>query len=434
MQAGLSTKNAPSPSVVLPHYAAGTIFFIVASVLLFFASGDMANSYIGPKVLGLTHIMVLGWLTVIIFGALYQLIPVVMEIKLFSEPLAHISFYTLVTGTILLSYTFWNNYIGETIYMRIGGTLIFISVLLFVVNTLFSALKTKQKTIENTFIVTAAGWLLLTVLLGILITINLAFNFIPKTNLQLLKIHVHFGIVGWFMLLVIGVASTLLPMFFIAHKLNRTYLKLSYYFINAGLTALIFTLYFEAHIGFKIFAGIILLTGILFFIKYNYDAYKKRLRKKLDIGMKLTVFAFIFLFLTLAFGILSALNLGILSAYSNQIHAAYGISLIFGFLTSLILGQMYKTLPFIVWLKRYQNKVGKFKIPMPAHIYSEKLANWHYYGFLIAIFTLLAGIFTKESIIIQVSAVAFFITASLFAYNTFKILFHKDKSEPLEIK
>ncbi|MCD6557168.1 MAG: hypothetical protein J7K64_08250, partial [Bacteroidales bacterium] len=95
MQAGLSTKNAPSPSVVLPHYAAGAIFFIIASVLLIFASHDLANTYIGPKILGLTHIMVLGWVTIIIFGALYQLIPVVMEVKLFSEPLAHISFYSI---------------------------------------------------------------------------------------------------------------------------------------------------------------------------------------------------------------------------------------------------------------------------------------------------------------------------------------------------
>jgi len=431
MQAGLSTKNAPSPSVVLPHYAVGAIFFIIASVLLFFASGDLANTYIGPKILGLTHILVLGWITVIIFGALYQLIPVVMEIKLFSEVLAHISFYTLVTGTILLSYTFWNNYIGETIYMQIGGTLIFISVILFVINALFSALKTKQKTIENAFIVTSAGWLLLTVTLGILITMNLVFNFIPKSNLELLKIHVHFGIAGWFLMLVIGVASTLLPMFFIAHKLNRTFLKLSYYFINAGLIFLIFALYYDINIWLKALSGIILLSGIVFFIKYNFDAYKKRLRKKLDIGMKLSVFAFIFLFLTLFFGILSILNLNFLSNYSNQIHAAYGISIILGFLTSLILGQMYKTLPFIVWLKLYQDKVGKYKIPMPAHIYSEKIADWHYYGFIVAIFTLLIGIFAKESIIIQISAVAFFITASLYAYNTFKILFHKQKLEPL---
>ena len=100
--------------------------------------------------------------------------------------------------------------------------------------------------------------------------------------------------------------------------------------------------------------------------------------------------------------------------------------------TSLILGQMYKTLPFIVWLKLYQDKVGKFKIPMPAHIYSEKVANLHYYTFLVAIFSLLIGIFMKESIIMQISAGAFLITAFLYSYNTFMILFHKEKLEPLE--
>ncbi len=431
MQAGLSTKNAPSPSVVLPHYAAGAIFFIIASVMLFFVSDDLANTFIGPKILGLTHILVLGWITVIIFGALYQLIPVVMEVKLFSETLAHISFYTLITGTVLLSYTFWNNYINQTIYLQIGGTLIFISVILFVINVLFSALKTKQKTLENSFIVTAAGWLLLTVLLGIFITLNPVLHFVPKSNLELLKIHAHFGIIGWFMMLVIGVSSTLLPMFFIAHKLNRTFLYLTYYFTNGGLIVLMLTLYFDTNILFKITAGLILLSGILFFIKYNFDAYKKRLRKKLDIGMKLSVFAFILLFLTLIFGIFSVLNLDILSKYNSSIYAAYGISLILGFLSALILGQMYKTLPFIIWLKLYQDKVGKFKIPMPAHIYSAKVANWHYYSFITAMIIILAGVLLKESILIKISAVAFFITASLYTFNTFKILFHKDKSEPL---
>jgi len=226
MQAGLSTKNAPSPSVVLPHYAIGVIFFIIASIMMFFAAGDMANSFIGPKVLSMAHIVILGWITIIIFGALYQLIPVVMEVKLYSELLAHISLYTIVVGTALLAYSFWNSYIGATMYMQIGGTLIFISIILFLINAFMSALKTEQKTIENTFIVTSAVWLTLTVALGITITMNAALNFIPKSNLELLRIHVQIGIIGWFMMLVIGVASTLLPMFFIAHKLNRKFLKL----------------------------------------------------------------------------------------------------------------------------------------------------------------------------------------------------------------
>jgi len=175
-----------------------------------------------------------------------------------------------------------------------------------------------------------------------------------------------------------------------------------------------------------------LLVGIILFIRYNYDAYKKRLRRKLDIGMKLSVFAFILLFLTIIFGILSVLNLDILKDFNTRINTAYGASLLLGFLTSLILGQMYKTLPFIVWLKFYSDKVGKFKIPMPAHIYSEKVAEWHYYSFLVAIFTLLIGIFVKESIIIQISSGAFLITALLYAYNTFLVLFHKEKLEPLD--
>ena len=432
MQAGLSTKNAPSPSVVLPHYAAGAIFFIIASVLLFIAANDITLTYIGPKILAVTHILVLGWITLIIFGALYQLIPVIMEVKLFSEPLAHISLYSMIAGVILLSYSFWNSYIAATMYMEIGGTLIFISVVLFVINALFSALKTKQKTIENAFIVTAAVWLLITVLLGILITMNFAFQIIDKSNLDLLRIHVQFGIIGWFMMLVIGVASKLLPMFFIAHKLNRTYLKLSYYFVNIGLIALITALYFTNDVLFLGPPGLLLVIGLLFFIKYNYDAYKMRLRKKLDIGMKLSVFAFILLALTLILGFFAVANFDCLSLYSNNIKLGYGISLILGFFTSLILGQMYKTLPFIVWLKIYQDKVGKFKIPMPADLYSEKIAKLHYYTFILAIVSIFVGIFIKESIVVQISAGAFFITAVLFSFNTFKIIFHKDKSEPIK--
>jgi len=432
MQAGLSTKNAPSPSVVLPHYAAGAIFFLIASVLLLFASDDIVKTFIGSKVLSITHVLVLGWITIIIFGALYQLIPVVMEVKLFSETLAHISLYTLIPGTILLSYSFWDSYIVATLYMQIGGTLIFVSIILFLINAFFSALKTKQKTIENAFIVTSAVWLTIAVIFGTFITMDFALNYIPESNIELMKLHIHFGIIGWFMMLVIGVASTLLPMFFIAHKLNRTYLKFSFYFINIGLIALIAALYFDTNIWLKVLPGFVLISGFLFFIKYNFDAYKKRLRKKLDVGMKLSVFAFILLFLTLAFGVLSVLNLDFLSDLNTSINTAYGVSLLLGFLTSLILGQMYKTLPFIVWLKMYQDKVGKFKTPMPANLYSEKVANWHYYSFISAIVLILAGLFIKESILIQISAVAFIITALLYSYNTFMILFHKEKLEALE--
>ena len=428
MNAGLSTKNAPSPSVVLPHYAVGSVAFLIASVLMFFASQDIVTHYVSPKVLSVAHILILGWITVIIFGALYQLIPVVMEIKLYSEILAHISFYSITLGTVMITYSFWFNHIADSLAIEIGGTLVFLSVILFAYNAVRSAMKSDRKTIENAFIVTSIFWLFLTVSLGTFIVLNQAKGIIDKSSIDLMKIHIHFGLAGWFMMLVMGVASTLLPMFFIAHKLNRKLLKASYYLTNSGLILLSFALYFFPNTYILLAIAGIIISGMLLFILYNYEAYKKRLRKKLDIGMKLTVFAFPLFFLTLIFGFATLI---VPESISTKFGIAYVASLILGFLTSLILGQMYKTLPFIIWLVKYQDKVGKFKVPMPSKLYSEKVADWHYYSFAVAIITLLAGIFLGLQILAQISAVAFVITSGLFAFNTFKIIFHKEDVKPL---
>ncbi len=432
MIAGSSTKNAPSPKVVLPHYAVGALSFLTASILLFFTSGDIVNSYVSPKVLSITHILVLGWITMIIFGALYQLIPVVMEVKLFSETLAYISFITLISGTILIAINFWTNYINNTLMLEIGGTSIFISVFLFVVNALGSARKSDQKTIENRFIIISAFWLLLTVLLGIFMVLNASLHIVAKSSLELLKIHVHIGVIGWFMMLVIGVASKLLPMFFIVHKLKPKYLHISFWLTNTGLLLVGIVYYFKANSLVSGLLSLPIIVGVMFFVKYNYDAYKARLRKKLDIGLKLSVFSFVLLFASIIFGLVSFTNPDFLSEYSVRFNTAYMVLLILGFFTSLILGQMYKTLPFIVWLQRYSDKVGKFKIPMPAGMYSGKVADFHYYSYIPAIILLVVGIFAKLEILVQISSVFFVITAILYTYNTFKVILHKDESKPLK--
>jgi cbb3-type cytochrome oxidase subunit 1 len=426
MQAGLSTKNAPSPSVVLPYYAYGAVAFIAAAIMMFFAGDDIASTYMTSKVLSIAHVMILGWITMIIFGALYQLIPVVMEVKLFSEKLAMASFISLGLGTPLMAYSFWVDFIGASHAMMTGGGLVIVSVLMFVVNVFGSASKTENKTIENRFIATSVVWLLLTVLLGL--SIVLFPQILADGSFQ---IHIHLGIIGWFMMLVVGVASTLMPMFFIAHQLNKKCLERAYILINAGLVILVSTMFFDLGNYAKIGAGVVILMGFMMFFKYNLSAYKKRLRRNLDIGMKLSVLAFVLFALTMLAGFLSAFGSLISAEFLTRINMTYGISLIFGFLTALILGQMYKTLPFIVWLKLYQDKVGKFKTPLPADMHSEEAAQAHYFFFIGAFGLLLAGVWFKEGLLIQASAAFMLLTALLYGYNTYKILIHKQQLKPL---
>jgi len=432
MNSGLSTKNAPSPGVVIPYYVYSAFSLLIVTIMMLLGADQIFNSFIGPKLLGTTHMLVLGWISMVIFGALYQLIPVVMEVKINSEKLAHFSFWTLGIGNIMLSLNFWIHYTHPKWISIIGGSLILLSIISFVINFIKTATKTKVKSLENGFIITSVFWLLITVILGLFTLLNGKYGFLMVSPIDLLKAHAALGLIGWFLMLVMGVASILLPMFFIVHNLNKKFIQASYIFSNIGLLILILSILLQWPSTLTIIAGALIFIGVFFFVRYNYDAYKRRLRKKLDVGMKLTVLSFVLLALSFAFGLLVFISPAALASYIIPFSLAFGANLLLGFFTSLILGQMYKTLPFIIWLVKYQDKVGKFKTPLPADLYSEKIADGHYYSFLAAIITLNIAILTGKENILYFSIIAFIITAALYTFNTLKIVFHKEDIKPLK--
>lgn len=429
MQTGLSTKNAPSPYVVLPHYAFGAIAFLVACILLFFIAPDMTRHYLSPKLFTLTHVLVLGWITMVIFGALYQLIPVVMEVRLYSEKLAITTFLLFGVGLIILSVSFWSFTFTKNIGLEVGGYMIVVAVLLFAINIIVTAVKTERKTIENTFIVTSILWLLLTVILGIIMVLNFTFHFISVSHLQLLKMHAHIGFVGWFLLLVIGVGGKLMPMFLIVHKLPGKLLVYSFYLINGGLLLLSVGYYYFSEMWVLTVSGLLIILGIIAFLRFNYVAFSKRIRKKLDIGLKLSATAFIMLAVCILLGVLAVISPDFVATIQTRLEIIYGVLIVFGFLSALVLGQTYKTLPFIIWLKKYQSKVGKSKVPLPMELYSDKVAHYHFYTFVAGIIILIAGILINGIIIIKSGAVLLVITAVLYNYNVFKIILHKERKQ-----
>jgi len=139
----------------------------------------------------------------IVFGALYQLIPVVFETSLYSEKLAKFTFWLSGFSVIFLTYSFWiGAYSSLLVY---ASLLMFISLMLFVVNVFLSYKNSKLKNISSKFVITAVLWLAITELIGTLIAFNFKFNFLSEIHLHYLKIHATIGLVGWFLLLIIGV-------------------------------------------------------------------------------------------------------------------------------------------------------------------------------------------------------------------------------------
>lgn len=420
----IASQNAPSPKVVVPHYAFGALTLLIVSLLILFKPDAFTQHFFNPALLAITHLLVLGWITMIIFGALYQLLPVIMEVKLYSEPFAIASFLMLGIGTILLAFGFWQFSFGLLLFS--GASLVVVSVVFFAVNVLLTAHSSNKKIIERTFIITSVIWLLFTVLAGLTMAVNQVHPFLKTSQIELIKLHAHAGIVGWFMQLIIGVSSKLLPMFMVSHHVNTIKLKISYYAINIGLITGIVSLFLEIKFG-VLLSAIIVVPGIFSFLSYIYEAYTKRVKKQLDIGMKQTAISFIILVVPF-FLIFSLLfNPQFLGNLTVPLSVTYGSAIVLGFITSLVMGQTYKTLPFIVWLQVYRGRIGKLVLPLPKDLYSEKVAVAQLWLFAAGFALLLIGISASFNSLLLSGGALLFLSVALYNINVFKIIFHQPK-------
>lgn len=425
---GLTTENAPSLAVVKPHFIFGALAFLVLAVLIVLADTNLLGAYFGNKILAITHLAVLGWGSMIVFGALYQLIPVVFNTSLFSEKLALITFWMFAVSIVFMVYSFW--IAAFTTLLIYASVLMFISLLLFIINILLTKKRGKTN-IQSKFIIGAVYWLFFTALLGLLIALNFRYNFFAEIHLHYLKIHAHLGLIGWFLLLIIGVSSTLIPMFFVSHQANEKKLNYALYLINAGLILLTLDWLFIKSRFFIYLNWFLITLGIIFYLSFIAESYKKRLKKDLDVGMKYTVIAVLMMVVPLFLSLLIRINFNFEFELLMRITTLYGFSIIFGLVTTIILGQTYKTLPFIIWLDKYQKYIGKYKTPLPRELYSEKIGNFQLYFYLAAIAAFIVGLIANQLIIVKIGSYAFLIVAVLYNIIVFKIIFHKTKTEEL---
>lgn len=342
----LNSNNAPDASVVKPHFIFGSLALFVLSIMIIMADSNLLGSYFDNKIVAITHMAVLGWAIMIVFGALYQLIPVVFETSLYSEKLAKFTFGLSGFSVLFLTYSFWiGAYTSLLIY---ASLLMFISLLLFIINVFLSYKNSKLKNTSSKFVITAVFWLAITELIGTLIAFNFKFNFLSEIHLHYLKIHATIGLIGWFLLLIIGVGSTLIPMFLVSHELNDNKLKRAFYLINFGLIALSINWFFIHQNSLNPLFWLSIVIGVLFFVSFIYDSYKKRMRKKLDIGMKHTMLSIASVVLPIVLSLIITVGFGLEQTLIYRVTTLYGFSIIFGFITTLILGQTYKTSPFVI--------------------------------------------------------------------------------------
>lgn len=416
-------KNT-SHKVVLPFYLYAALSFLVSTVFLFFSTSAFTGHFFHPHILAITHSMALGWGTMIILGASHQLVPVLIEGKLYSNTLAYSSFFLAAAGITLLVYGFYFFTMGWQ--AQWGGILINAAVVAYLVNIGVSMAKSKNENVHAFFVFTAALWLLLTTGVGLLLVCNFSETILPQSSLFYLPLHAHLGIIGWFLLLVMGVGSRLLPMFLISKYSNTKLLWAMYVLVNVSLILfIIFFLYLPTtNFYFLPVAGILL--AIIFFGYFCYSSFKQRIRKQVDDQMKISLLAVMMMMIPVILLVVIIVWL-MMDSVNPKLILVYGFVVFFGWITAMIMGMTFKTLPFIVWNKVYHLQAGLGKTPNPKDLFSSKIFIVMALAYLLGFVLFVAGILTTNNFILQFAAVLLITAALGYNFNVIKMLLHKAK-------
>lgn len=415
-------SKTTSHKVIIPFYAYGAISLLAATVLLFFSNEAFTQHHFHPKTLAITHAMALGWGTMIILGASHQLVPVLIEGKLFSNSLAYASFLLAGIGIPFLVYCFYVFDLGWP--SQLGGWLINTAVLCYLINLGVSIQQSKKENVHAVFVFTAVSWLLLTTIVGLLLLYNFSGLFLPSESLHYLSLHAHMGVLGWFLLLVIGVGSRLIPMFLISKYQNSGILWVIFWLINTSLIGYLFLFFADIHNGWNLVPAMGVITALTLFGNYCANAYSHRIRKQVDAPMKISLLSVVMMVLP-AILIITLLVFLLTTVGNQQIILAYGFAIFFGWITAIIFGMTFKTLPFIVWNKVYHLRAGIGKTPSPKELFSNPVFKAMSITYLSGFLLFMTGILLPNPLLLRAGSGLLFCSALFYNWNVFKTLFHK---------
>ncbi|MFN4110850.1 MAG: hypothetical protein ACK4G1_01135, partial [Ignavibacteria bacterium] len=99
----------------------------------------------------------------------------------------------------------------------------------------------------------------------------------------------------------------------------------------------------------------------------------------------------------------------------------YGLLVTLGTFGMLIVGQMYKIVPFLVWYHKYGSKAGLEKVPMLKDMFNEKFAEGQLVLMLIGIILSTTGLLTKFYLLVLIGFLFLFLSSLIFAFNMFTI-------------
>jgi hypothetical protein len=451
-----ATANAPDVTLPLRFILTGVLALLAAVGWLVARPEILATYHYNQYVIALTHLVVLGWICTIVMGAMYQLVPVALETRLYSERLARWQFAFHAAGFAGMVWMFW---VWNMKQVGHFGSVLAFGVALFVYNLARTLLRVPRWNVVATAVTAALGWFSLTILVGLSIatakcTYESAVQLSPASPLGALvhglrsvagfmarfdqisamHAHAHLGGVGFFIMMIVGVSYKLVPMFTLSEVQSQRRAVCSVALLNLGLAGSFVTILLRS--PWKLAFTLIMVAGLAIYGCELRAILRARKRRPLDWGIKYFLTAVSLLApLSVLAVVLSWPGLP-LTAFTGQLENLYGFLGLIGVISFAILGMLYKILPFLVWFRSYGKEIGRSHVPALAGMYSEKWQVAGYGLFLAGLLATSSATLSGNELWVRLGGALLAMSLATFAVNAGKILSHlvRPRISPLHLK
>jgi hypothetical protein len=411
---GLSLDQAPPYKIPLQFYLTATLYLIIFSLLFVLQAFTIESRY-AYDFIALTHLLTLGFFTHIMFGSMFQMIPVMLGLAYKNVVMnANIIYYTL-NGGILLFIVGFLSY--ETSFLFIGASLLLISFLYFT----FLSLKTLYSSENKDFLLRTFAASFFLVGLGALFGFFALLGHLGVISKAYFgDLHITFMLFGWIFLLINAVSYKIIPMFFVAKEFPKQLKNYTYIFITLMLLFFMIVRITDAS---TVFLVSVLALYLIVFTFFSIYILKKRKRKRKDTSITLWYFSMT----NLSFAsILFILRLFVTYPY---LEIAIGFFALFGGVYSLINAMIYKIVPFLTWF--HLNSSMIFDAEM-SEVITKKAMQIQVNFFYLSYFFLLLTPFWRYfgivgAFLFAISSLLLFKNI-LFAYKYYKKYMQKESS------
>ena len=389
----ITTANSRVSRWTPAIFACALSNFVVAQILLVAGVSWPASSSTAGATLAMVHLLTIGWITMLMFGALFQFVPVLTGQRLWSQHLGlgtlsliELGLAGMVSGLFLLGRP-------EALLLPAGGSLVIVGILAGVLNLAIPLARKHPLPLSAQFVIVGMAMLLLTVALGL--SFALAFT-VPALTRGLgpiltsgVEYHVLGGLGGWFTLTAIGVSYELLPMFMLAPHDRGVWGKSVFWSASAGFILALASGLAAPHLSGLPSVAVEALgqlgraciaAAVALYLGDVARMYRDRRRRQIELHNRAAIGAFVSLAVALVVAVVSSAldDLG-------RMAAPLVFVLIFGWLGGLGMSQLYKIVPFLAWLSRFGRRLGAAPVPRVQDLVDERAAAYMFVAYFASV-------------------------------------------------